>query len=87
MVSSQLPPHLVEMGRTVKLENRRISRDEGLVYKLSDGSTVTMIPILATVERSLSKYNAAGDPIYQFQAGFVVKVDVPKRLKRKVSTK
>ena len=86
-ITPQVPPVLVEMGRTVKLEIKRISRDEGVTYRLKDGSTVTMVPIITSVERSLSKYNATGEPIYQMQAGFLVKVDVAKRLKRKVRIK
>lgn len=75
------------MGRTTKLTSKRTSEAEGISYRLSDGAKVTVVPIITSVERSLSKYNVAGEPIYQLQAGFFIKVDVPAKLKRKVSKK
>jgi hypothetical protein len=80
---SATPAAIVEMGRTTKLTSKRTSEAEGIAYRLSDGAKVTMVPIITSVERSLSKYNITGEPIYQLQAGFFVKVDVPAKLKRK----
>ncbi len=74
-------PALPPMGRSVKVDVKNAS-GTSIQYKLSDGSNMTLTPIVASIERSLTKVAPTGDPLYQAQVGFFLKIDVPKKLKR-----
>ena len=77
------PPPLIPLGRTVPVTITR-GGDQEVTLSLSDGTKVKMKPVILSIERSLSKYNTMGEPIYQMQAGFVMQLTVPRKLKRKV---
>lgn len=74
-------PGLVPMGRTVKVEIKK-GANQTLTYALSDGSKMTLMPIIAAIERSLNKVAPNGDPLYQAQIGFFLKLDKHKQRKR-----
>jgi hypothetical protein len=74
-------PVLVPMGRTVKVEIKK-GANQTLTYVLTDGSKMTLMPIIAGIERSLNKFASNGDPIYQAQIGFFLKLDKHKKLIR-----
>jgi len=70
------------MGRKVSVTVKRASAEQ-IVYTLSDGTKLTLRPVLMNIERSLSKYNPLGDPIYQLGTGLIMQTVVPKKLKKK----
>jgi hypothetical protein len=72
----------VDMGKKVSVKVKSSSADE-IVYTLSDGTKLTLRPVLMNIERSLNKFNPLGDPIYQLGTGLVMQTVVPKKLKRK----
>ena len=76
-------PALVDLGRTVPVTVTK-GADDDVTLSLSDGTKLKMKPVIIGIERSIGKYNAMGEPIYQIQAGFVIQVTVPKKLKQKV---
>lgn len=84
-VAAPAPP-LIDLGRTEAVTVKKGADDE-INMTLSDGAKLKMKPIIMGIERSLGKYNPAGEPVYQIQAGFAIHISVPKRLKRKVKTK
>jgi hypothetical protein len=77
------PPALIDLGRTAPVTVTR-GTDQQIKLSLSDGTTLKMKPLIISIDRSLGKYNALGEPIYQIQAGFVMQLTVPKKFKRKV---
>jgi hypothetical protein len=78
-------PPVIDLGKRIALTVKRTSADE-ITFELSDGAKVLVKPVLMGIERSLQKYNAAGDPLYQVNAGLMVNVVVPKKLKRKLKS-
>jgi hypothetical protein len=76
------PPAIIDLGRTVPVTVKKGS-DDDVTLSLSDGTKLKMKPVVIGIERSLGKYNAMGEPIYQIQAGFIMQFTVPKSLKRK----
>lgn len=77
-----MPPAFhVPLGKTVPVSVKSATAEE-IVMTLSDGTKLHIRPVVMTIERSLSKYNPAGDPLYQFNVGMMVVTNVPKRLKR-----
>jgi hypothetical protein len=74
---------LVPMGKSVSVKIVKASADE-IVYTLSDGTRLRLKPIVASVDRSLEKYNALGEPLYQINAGMFLQTIVTKKLMRKV---
>lgn len=79
-------PGLVPMGRTVKVEIKK-GANQSITYVLTDGSKMTLMPIIAGIERSLNKLAANGDPLYQAQIGFFLKLDTRKKLKQRRTRK
>lgn len=77
-------PPLIPLGRKVAVSVKKVSAEE-IVYTLSDGTKLKLRPVLVNIERSLSKYNPLGDPIYQIGTGLILQTEVPKRLKRRQS--
>ena len=76
------PPPLIELGRTVEVTVKKASAEK-IVLHLSDGSVLDLRPMVVSIERSVEKYNQAGDPIYQVNVALLVQPKVPRRLKRK----
>ncbi|HLI46873.1 MAG TPA: hypothetical protein VKU94_06755 [Geobacterales bacterium] len=75
------PEDLIE-GEDVDFQ---VVKEEWNEYKLSDGTTLKVKLVLAGVKR-LKKYQPDGKPIYIINATNVVRVvDVPEKLKGKVS--
>jgi hypothetical protein len=70
------------MGRTVSVTVKRASAEQ-IVYTLSDGTKLTLRPVLMNIERSLNKYTPLGDPIYQLGTGLMMQTVVPRKLKKK----
>lgn len=75
-------PQLIDLGRKVEVTVRKASAEK-LVLSLSDGTELHLRPLVAGIERSLEKYNPAGEPIYQVNVALMVQAKVPPRLKRK----
>ena len=50
-------------------------------YKLSDGTTLKVRPIVTAVLRLEGEYDAAGNPIYTVSSQTVVQVNAPKSLR------
>lgn len=69
------------MGRTTEVKVKKSSNEE-IVYTLTDGTKLRVRPIIIRIDRSLNKFNPAGEPIYQIQLGSMIQTDVPRRLKR-----
>jgi len=70
------------MGRTTEVKVKHASADE-IVYTLSDGTKLRLRPLIMRIDRSLSRFNPSGEPIYQVQTGTILITEVPRRLKRK----
>ena len=79
-------PGPIDLGRTVSVTVKK-GADPEIIMRLSDGAELKLKPVIMSIERSRDRYNVAGEPIYQIQAGFGIHVNVPKSLKRKVKTK
>ena len=78
-------PVLLEMGRKVPLSVKKASANE-IIYTLSDGTKLKLMPVLMSIERSKDKYTPQGEPLYQINAGFFMQTAVPKKLMRKVKS-
>ena len=75
-------PQFVDLGRKIDVKIKKASAEE-ILLTLSDGTTLHVRPIVIGIERSLEKYNALGEPIYQINVGMVLQTKVPPKLKRK----
>lgn len=51
-------------------------------YKLEDGSTLRVRPVLASVDRS-AEYTSDGEPIYNAKIQLIVDARVPDSLRKK----
>lgn len=71
-----------DFGKTVDLTITK-SQESASTYHLSDGTIVTVRPIIAEVARSTNKFNEIGEPIYVVRTGFLVTAKVHKKLIRK----
>jgi hypothetical protein len=80
-----IPPaqQLIDIGRKVTVTVKKASVED-VVLSLSDGTKLHLKPVVMSIERSLKKYNAAGEPIYQISVGLMVNTTVPPRLKKKL---
>ena len=76
-------PPVVDMGPTMSI-NVKSTNEEWSTYKLVDGTSLKVKPVISAVERSKSVYNPTGEPVYRIQAAIVIQTDVPNRLKKKV---
>ena len=52
-------------------------------YKLSDGTSLFLKPIVAEVRHVIGKYNEQGDPIYLITGTTIIRSKAPQRLRRK----
>jgi hypothetical protein len=80
---SLFTPPIMDVGQTAAVSVTP-TRDEESIFTLSDGTKVYARVLISSVERSKEKYNPNGDPVYQIQAGIILRVEVSKNLKRKL---
>ena len=78
-------PPVIDVGQTTVVSVTP-TQDAESIFTLSDGTKLYAKVLINSVERSKEKYNANGEPIYQIQAGIILKTEVPKKLKRKLKT-
>jgi hypothetical protein len=60
----------------------KLEKEEWNVYKLSDGTTLKVKTVVATIVR-LNEYSPQGEPIYFINAAPAITADVPPELKKK----
>ena len=52
-------------------------------YKLSDGTTIRVRPIMVEIVRQYNKFDNKGNPVYTITGGVIQDLKPPARLKRK----
>ena len=78
-----LPGQLLQLGPTVPIDVRSVI--EGWSdYKLSDGSVLSVKPMVADVQRVRGKYTDQGDPLYLVTGGLVIRTKSPRKLRKKI---
>jgi hypothetical protein len=82
---SLFTPPVIDIGRTLPVSSTP-TKDEESVFTLSDGTKLYARVAITSVERSREKYNPNGEPIYQIQAGIILRTEVARSLKRKLKT-
>ncbi len=72
-------------GKTVTGESVKVTAasEPWAEFTLEDGTTVKAKMVLLDVVR-LDTFNAAGDPVYQFQLQYIVGANAPAHLKKPV---
>jgi len=83
--ASLFSPPPVDIGKTVVVQVKKPD-DRELEFVLSDGTKLYVKVLVASILRSLNKFNANGEPIYQVQAGVALRSDVKKSLVRKLKS-
>jgi len=82
---SLFTPPVIDVGRTISVSATTV-RDAESAFSLSDGTKLYAKVVISAVERSKEKFNASGEPVYQIQAGILLRTEVHKSLKRKLKT-
>ena len=82
-VPSLFAPPAIDIGNTIAVSIKQ-TRDAESTYALSDGTKIHARLQINSVERSKEKYTANGEPVYQVQAGIILRTEVAKKLKRKL---
>jgi hypothetical protein len=80
---SLLTQPVLDVGQTA-LVSVTPTRDVESTFALSDGTKIHAKVLIVSVERSKEKFNANGEPIYQIQAGIILRTEVSKNLRRKL---
>ena len=52
-------------------------------YKLSDGTTVRVRPIIVEIVRQKNKYDDKGNPFYTITGGMIHQLKTPSKLRKK----
>src|ERR1700733_12203869 len=78
-------PPQVDIGRTVVVAVRKAD-DRELDFALADGTKLHVKVLIPSILRSLNKFNANGEPVYQIQAGVMLRTEVKKSLMRKLKS-
>ena len=63
------------------------TREEWSEFKLSDGTTLRMKPVVLEVRRDKGQYTASGDPVYHVKNSIVFDIRAPASLRGKTKTK
>lgn len=66
-----------------KLVDAKEAKEQWSEYKLVDGTTLLLRPVLLEVRRLNKQYTPNGDPIYQVKSTVVIDTRIPSKLKRK----
>jgi hypothetical protein len=82
---SLFSPASADIGKTVTVAIKKAD-DRELDFVLADGTKLHVKVMIPTVLRSLNKYLANGEPVYQIQAGVMLRSDVKKSLTRKLKS-
>ena len=53
------------------------------IYKLSDGTTVRVRPIMVEIMRQRNKFDDKGNPFYTIKGGMIQELKSPNKLKRR----
>lgn len=73
---------LAGVGPTVPVDIKT-AVEEWSEYRLSDGSVLSVKPLVADVRRVKGKFNDHGDPLYLVTGGMVIRTKAPRKLRRK----
>jgi|SRR5215203_5219466 len=67
-----------EKGRSIKVEFKIITEDWN-VYRLRDGTKITVRQVVASVKRMLDMYDSHGTPIYVVDSTNIIHVESPEK--------
>ena len=71
-----------QLGPTEPIDIRSV--DEAWCdYRLTDGTVLSVKPMVADIQRVKGKYNEQGDPLYLVTGALVIRTKSPARLKKK----
>lgn len=80
---SLFKPPVADIGKTVSIPIKSTKEAES-IFTLSDGTTLYARVVITEIQRSKTKYQPNGEPIYQVGGGIALRADVAKKLKRKI---
>jgi hypothetical protein len=70
-------------GTRIPVEIKKTD-EQWSTYTLKDGTQLRLRPVMVGVSLIKGKFNAAGEPVYEFKSGVIVDTKVPAKMKRKV---
>lgn len=81
-VDPTLPGQIASLGPMISVDIKSVV--EGWSdYRLSDGSVLSVKPMIADVRRVKGKFNEQGDPLYLVTGAMVIRTKAPPRLRKK----
>ncbi|MBZ0139703.1 MAG: hypothetical protein K8H87_07990 [Pseudorhodoplanes sp.] len=89
LAPAQLPGSMVVINPFGETDSRRIVRQRVLKssFKLSDGTTLRVWPIIGDVRRAIGQFNDKGQPLYLLTVGHRIETEAPRKLLKKMSKK
>src|SRR5262245_57035502 len=83
---SQPSPPMIDVNGPAEATSIVQSRIVPSEFTLSDGTVLTVTPVLTNASRLTGQFNAEGDPVYRITTGFVVGTRAPPGLRKRAAT-